>query len=167
MANHDLFHLQLRVIGYIMPSYVKLEMTPPDIYNYQDYTYAEGKLTRLGYNCTAINRMPSAYCGDRSSRHRYILVAVRADLSATKIDLAAYIGDAVTPMRSALDHPCDVSDDLWLDEQYFIPRHSQETTLHPNIHDVIDPATWGATGEQPGFIDPRLEAHRRALLSCS
>ena len=142
---HDLFFVQLRVIGYTMPKYVVLELTPPDNENAIDYERCETMISQLGYNVNVTRRTPSALCGDATCRFRWILIGVRTDCAVGDIDLRRYLADEPSPMRPLLDPPDLIPDHLWLDPDGVIPRTTCDAGEKPGIDDIIDKSTWGAS----------------------
>ena len=145
--SHDLFYVQLRIIGYSMPRYVVLELTPPDNENHLDYAHCENCLTKMGYNCNVTRRTPSALCGDGTCRFRYILIGVRTDVSPGRVDIRKYFADTPSPMIDRLEPARHVPDELWLPAQGFVPRlvDAGEKRSLPGLNTIIDKSTWGAS----------------------
>ena len=143
--SHDLFYVQTRVIGYTMPKYVVLEITPPDNENYTDYECCENMICKLGYNVNVTRRTPSALCGDGTCRFRWILIGVRNDIAHGTIDLREYLADKPAAMCDLLDPARSVPAHLWLDYGGVIPRTTHDAGEKPGINDIVERSTWGAS----------------------
>ena len=143
-STADLFVLQCKVISYIMPSYVFLEMTSPDRMNSSQYAKVEHILARIGYRCRVVNRTPSDLCGDYTCRHRYVLVGVRCDVSDVPPDITKYFADGYKPVSEVLDDPEMVPQNLWLDPNGVTPC-ARPTSNGYGHNDVVDTSRWGST----------------------
>ena len=147
--THGLFFMQMKVIMLAQPKYIVLEITPPDAQNITDYRRVERSMRKGGYEAFTLNRMPSALCGDRTCRHRYVCVGVRNDINDTAgINLSEYLSDVdeIQHMREMLDDPMDVPDRLWLGDSEFVPKPDDFPRFRlPELNEVVDYSTWGAS----------------------
>ena len=102
---------QFRLVKHCRPRCVLNEMTGEHSHSDGSHRAVAKAYEELGYYVNITNRLPSCFCGDRTDRSRWFLIAFTA--AGPPFDLVSYCSNEYHNASQILDPIADVSPELW------------------------------------------------------